>query len=131
MTTLSTPNPTPADTRRGKRFAQLVQEAKGRIQEVSVDTLQQWQAEAKPMVIIDVREPEDYAKGHIPGARLIPRGELELDIDEQVPDQDTCIVLNCGGGSRSALAADTLQQMGYSAVYSLTGGWRAWSQSNP
>ncbi len=115
------------NTWRGKTFQNLVQEAKGRIQEVTADTLRAWQAEGKDLVILDVREPADFEQGHIPGAVNIPRGILELEIDDVVPNQDKVVVAYCGGGSRSALAADTLQVMGYGNVYSLAQGWRGWN----
>lgn len=117
---------TQTETRRGKRFKDLVTEAKTRIDEIDANTLKQWQSEQKDIQIIDVREPDDFNTAHIQGATHIPRGLLELEIDEVAPNQDKPIVLYCGGGSRSALAADTLQLMGYSQVYSLTGGWRNW-----
>jgi len=116
-------------TRRGKRFAQLVADAKTRIQELTIPQLKEWQASGKAFTLIDVREPSDYAEGHIDGAVSIPRGLLELALDDVVMDQDATVVLYCGGGSRSALAADTAQQMGYSNVLSLAGGWRSWEQS--
>lgn len=112
----------------GKTFTDLVSEAKNRIQEICCDDLCKWQAEEKEIVILDVREPDDYHKAHIPGALNIPRGLLEIEIDEIVPDQHKTIVVYCGGGSRSALAADTLQIMGYSKVYSLAKGFKGWSQ---
>ena len=115
-----------AQTRRGKTFQQLVTEAKQEIREISRDTLKQWMADKKPLVILDVREPADYENGTIPGAVCIPRGLLELEIDEQIPDQDATVVAYCGGGSRSALAAQTLKAMGYDNVYSLQGGYRFW-----
>ncbi len=114
--------------RRGKSFKDLVQDAKGRIREISADEIRQWQAAGKPFVLLDVREQEDFEKGAIPGAVHLSRGVLELDIDEVVPDQDKIIVAYCGGGSRSALAADTLQEMGYENVYSLAQGYRGWNQ---
>lgn len=117
---------TTTETRRGKRFKELVIEAKSRIEEIDANTLKQWQADNKDMALIDVREPDDYNNGHIEGATPIARGLLELAIDEVVPNQDQTIVLYCGGGSRSALSADTLHTMGYTNVYSLTGGWREW-----
>jgi rhodanese-related sulfurtransferase len=115
-----------SQVRRGKNFKDLVVEAKQRIHEVDGPTLRQWLAEQKDLVVLDVREPSDYEGGHIQGAINIPRGLLELDIDEVVPDQDKTIVAYCGGGSRSALSADTLQVMGYGNVYSLAGGYRQW-----
>lgn len=113
-------------TRRGKTFRELVSEAKGQIREISQETLKQWLAEKKEITILDIREPEDYQNGYIQGAVNVPRGLLELEIDEVVPDQDRTIVAYCGGGSRSALAAQTLQVMGYDQVYSLAGGYRQW-----
>lgn len=115
-------------TRRGKSFKDLVQEAKSRIQETTPEDVAQMKERGEKFVIIDVREPEDYHKGHIEGAVSVPRGLLELEIDELVPDQDMKLVAYCGGGSRSALAADTLRVMGYGNVYSMAGGWKAWSQ---
>jgi rhodanese-related sulfurtransferase len=111
---------------RGKTFKQLVQEAKQGINEISAEQLKQWQAEGKDIVLLDVREPADYEESYIDGAVNIPRGLLELEIDEIVPDQNKTIVAYCGGGSRSALAAQTLKVMGYENVYSLQGGYRGW-----
>jgi sulfur-carrier protein adenylyltransferase/sulfurtransferase len=115
-------------TRRGKTFQDLVTEAKEHIQEVTPEELRTWQHQGKDIVILDVREPEDYSRGQIPGAVNIPRGMLELEIDELVPDQDKVVVAYCGGGSRSALAAETLQVMGYTNAYSLAKGFRGWNQ---
>ncbi len=115
--------------RRGKRFVDLVNDAKADIQQIDVATLRQWQADAdKRFTLIDVREQNDVAQGTIDGAIGIGRGVLELSIDEVVPNQDDTVVLYCGGGSRSALAAQTLEAMGYTNVYSLAGGWRGWNQ---
>lgn len=113
-------------TRRGKDFRQMVTEAKERIQEIDADTLKAWMAEGKKFILIDAREAIDYGQGHIKGALTVPRGIMEIDIDEVVPDQDQTVVVYCGGGSRSALAADTLQVMGYEHVYSLAKGYRGW-----
>lgn len=113
---------------RGKTFQQLVQDAKTRIREVSQAEFRQWLADNKKVTVIDVREPGDFAAGAISNAVNVPRGILELEIDEVVPDQDQLVVLYCGGGSRSALAADTLRVMGYENVYSLQGGWKQWNQ---
>lgn len=112
--------------KRGKTFKDLVGEAKGRIREVTTEELKQWQAQGKAFALLDVRETDDFQNGHIEGATHLSRGMLELDIDDVVPDQDTLIVTYCGGGSRSALAADTLQEMGYDNVFSLAGGYRGW-----
>jgi rhodanese-related sulfurtransferase len=113
-------------TRRGKTFQALVAEAKANIQEIDQDMLKAWQKEGRDMVLIDVREPADFDMHHIAGAINIPRGLLELDIEGYVPNQDTPVVCYCGGGSRSALAAQTLHTMGYAPVYSLRGGFRVW-----
>lgn len=116
-------------TRRGKSFQDLVQEAKGQISEVTKPELKEWLENKKDgLKIVDVREPHDHSVDRIPGAINIPRGMLELEIDDSVPNQDDTVVLYCGGGSRSALAAKTLEEMGYSKVYSLQGGWKNWVQ---
>lgn len=110
-----------------KTFKDLVADAKARITEIQPDELsRRMQARGAP-VVIDVREAEDYARAHIAGALGLSRGVLELHIDERVPDTEAEIVLYCGGGSRSALAADTLQTMGYTNVKSLAGGFRGWA----
>lgn len=118
-------------TRRGKTFQDLCREAKSRIHEISKEELQSWldskKAGGKKFVLLDVRETPEFEAAAIPGAIHISRGVLEINIDDAVPDQDQTIVLYCGGGNRSALAADTLQQMGYESVYSLIGGWRGWN----
>ncbi len=114
-------------TWRGKTFKDLVVEAKSDINEVTPEQVKQWLDETKDFVLIDVREPADYEKGHIEGAVLCPRGILELEIDELAPDQDATVVLQCGGGSRSALAAKSLQEMGYPNVLSMQEGWRGWA----
>jgi rhodanese-related sulfurtransferase len=116
-------------TRKGKTFKDLVTDAKQVIQEIDVPSLKADLSSGGPAWnIIDVREPEDFASGHLPNAINIPRGMLELEIDDIVPNQNQPIVVYCGGGSRSALAAQTLQVMGYDQVKSLAGGWRHWSQ---
>lgn len=114
-------------TWRGKTFQDLVAEAKGRVREISADELRNWLAASRELVILDVREPEDYASGAISGAINLPRGILEIEIDELVPNQDKLIVAYCGGGSRSALAVDTLQTMGYTNSVSLAKGYRGWN----
>ena len=113
--------------RRGKTFRDLVQDAKANIKETTPEEVKQWLDASDDMVIVDVRQEADYEAGHIDGSLSIPRGVLELYIDEKVPNQDAKIVLYCGGGSRSALAAETLQQMGYANVLSMAGGWKGWS----
>lgn len=115
---------------RGKTFQDLVAEAKNEIREISISDLKNQLMQRQDLVLLDVREPTDYQGAHIPGAINLPRGLLELDIDEMVPNQDQPIVAYCGGGSRSALAAQTLQAMGYENVYSLAGGYKGWIAQN-
>jgi rhodanese-related sulfurtransferase len=85
-------------------------------------------ASGAPFVLVDVREESEFAAGHIPGAVHIGKGVIERDIEAKVPDPHTPLVLYCGGGFRSALAADALQKMGYTNVISMDGGWRAWTE---
>jgi len=112
-----------------KTFQQLADEAKTQIQEISGDDLARKIAEDQSdWVLIDVRENDEFREGHLPNAKGIGRGVLEYHIADEVPDTDTEIVLYCRGGNRSALAAQSLQSMGYSRVYSLIGGYRVWAQ---
>ncbi|MBV9086092.1 MAG: sulfurtransferase [Acidobacteriaceae bacterium] len=108
-------------------FQQLCNEAKKEIEEIDVSQLKRMQAGGEKLALIDVREPEEVAKGSIPGAVPIPRGVLELKIDQVTTDKDAKIVLYCGGGNRSALAAWMLKKMGFRHPISLIGGWHAWS----
>lgn len=106
------------------RFQKLVQEAKTRIQEISAtDAARELERGA---LLIDVREVEDWQQSHIPGAVHLSRGTIELDIEEKAPALDAPIICHCGGGSRSALVAESLQKMGYTNVKSLAGGFKAW-----
>jgi rhodanese-related sulfurtransferase len=109
-----------------KTFRQLVEEAKQVIQTITPEELCQRVQEEGSWVVIDVREPEDYKGGHLPGAVNIPRGVLEMKIDEVATSEETPIVVYCGGGSRAALSAKALQEMGYRRVFSLEGGFRGW-----
>ena len=110
-------------------FQQLVQEAKSHIREITPADLKNMQQAGEDFALIDVREKEDAAKGTIPGATNISRGVLEYSIDQVTTDKDKKIVLYCGGGSRSALAAWNLKKMGFKNVLSLAGGYRGWNQS--
>ena len=103
----------------------LVREAKQRIREVSSRDVQAMRAGKEDIVLLDVREPQEWNLGHVPGAVHIPRGQLETRVEQVVP-RDRKVVIYCAAGNRSALAADTLQQMGYANVSSLAGGWRDW-----
>jgi len=106
------------------RFEKLAAEAKSRIREVSVaEAIQRQQTGA---LLIDVREAEEFAQQHLPGAIHLSRGVIELKIEAQAPDTATPIVCYCGGGYRSALVADNLQRMGYTNVASMAGGFKAW-----
>lgn len=108
------------------RFHQLVNDAKTRIREISaIDAARRQTAGA---VLIDVREADDFAKMHAAGAVGLSKGVVELKIEERVPDVNAEIICYCGGGSRSALVADSLQKMGYANVKSLTGGFKAWRE---
>ena len=109
------------------RFLKLCDEARTRIKEVTVDDVADRMKRGASFELVDVREESEYARGRIKGARHIGRGILERDVEKAIPDLDTDIVLYCGGGFRSALAAESLQQMGYRNVASIAGGWRAWT----
>lgn len=103
----------------------LIDEAKQRIREVSPRDVQEMRQRGEDVVYLDVREPNEWNLGHIPGAVHLPRGTLETKIEQMVP-RDRRIIIYCAGGNRSALAADTMQQMGYTDVASMAGGWRDW-----
>ena len=110
------------------RFQKLVAEAKKNIIEISPSEAQA-QTERGDTVLLDVREDEDWREDHAKGAKHLNRGEVELEIEEQVPDLKTPIICYCGGGSRSALVAESLQKMGYENVRSMAGGFRAWKEA--
>ena len=107
------------------RFRTLVADAKQRITEISAEEARAQVARGEA-VLIDVREESDWRSGHAEGARHLSKGVIELEIEEQVPDPNQPIICYCGGGSRSALATDAVQKMGYTNVRSLAGGLRAW-----
>ena len=111
---------------RGKTLEQLVAEAQAQIGHTSAETLKTAIDNNEAVVILDVRDKEQYDAEHLPGAILLPRAAIELDIDELVPDQDTHIVAHCGGNTRGSLSAHTLQIMGYKNASVLTGGFRGW-----
>ncbi|MBA2431999.1 MAG: sulfurtransferase [Chthoniobacterales bacterium] len=110
------------------RFQKLVADAKQRITEISPAEARA-QVERDDAILIDVREESDWRHGHAAGAKHLSKGVIELEIEEQVPDLDRTIICYCGGGGRSALAADNLQKMGYRNVRSLAGGLRAWKEA--
>lgn len=107
-------------------FRQLVDEAKSHISEIGPNDLRHMQQSGEDFTLIDVRERDEQAKGTIPGAIELPRGILEVNVDQITTDKDRKLVLYCGGGSRSALAALNLKKMGFRNVLSLAGGYRAW-----
>ncbi|PTT53205.1 rhodanese-like domain-containing protein [Aeromonas sp. HMWF015] len=108
------------------RFLALVDGIRSRITETDVHQIKRWQDEGRTFHLIDVREESEWAKGHLPGARYLGRGVIERDIETQFPDLEIELYLYCGGGFRSILAADNLQQMGYRKVISIDGGFRGW-----
>lgn len=108
-------------------FLKVVDDAKTRVREVDVaGALERMRAGAK---LVDVREDNEWERGRARGAEHMGRGIIERDIELAVPDHDAELILYCGGGYRSALAADNLQRMGYTNVYSLAGGWKAWQDA--
>jgi rhodanese-related sulfurtransferase len=110
-------------------FLKLVNDAKKSIQEEDHHATKRRIDTREKFVLIDTREDSEWASGHLPGAIHLCRGHLERDIEKTVPEKDAPIVLYCGGGYRSALAAESLQKMGYTNVVSMDGGWRAWTES--
>ncbi len=114
--------------RHAPRFLQLVDDAKSRVRETTVDEIKARLDRGDPFVLVDVREESEYARDHLPGAVHLGKGVIERDVEQRVPDTGTEIVLYCGGGFRSALAADNLQKMGYTNVLSMDGGIRVWRE---
>jgi rhodanese-related sulfurtransferase len=110
-------------------FLNLVNDAKTRIRELNVTETQAHLAANPHARLIDVREDNEWQQGHASGAEHMGRGIIERDIEARVPNHTTELILYCGGGYRSALAADNLQRMGYTNVYSMAGGWKAWQES--
>jgi len=113
--------------RHNPAFLRLVEEVRSKVRECSAEMLKEMLTQSNPITIIDVREDHEVQKGIIPGAIHLGRGILERDIESKISDKDTEIVLYCGGGYRSALAADNLQKMGYTNIWSLDGGIKAWT----
>ena len=110
-------------------FLKLVNNAKGRIREVTVAETQERIKANNGVRLIDVREDNEWQLAHAAGSTHLGKGIIERDIEAEVPDKSTEVILYCGGGYRSALAADVLQQMGYTNVFSMAGGWKAWKDS--
>ena len=112
------------------RFLRIVDDSRKRIREVSLDQVKARLDRGEQFLLVDVREESEYAKDHLPGAIHLGKGIIERDIEERVPELATPVVLYCGGGYRSALAADNLQKMGYTNVLSMDGGIRGWRDKN-
>jgi rhodanese-related sulfurtransferase len=112
------------------RFLKIVDDARKRVREVTVDDIKARMDRGENFLLVDVREESEYAKDHLPGAIHLGKGIIERDIEARVPELDAQLVLYCGGGYRSALAADNLQKMGYTNVRSMDGGIRGWREKH-
>jgi rhodanese-related sulfurtransferase len=112
------------------RFLKIVEEARKNVRELTVDQVKERLDRGEKLLLIDVREESEYAKDHLPGAVHLGKGIIERDIEEKVPDTATEMILYCGGGFRSALAADNLRRMGYTNAISMDGGIRDWRNKN-
>jgi rhodanese-related sulfurtransferase len=110
-------------------FLKMVDDAKTRIKEVDIHKVKEWLDSDKKFCLIDVREESEWAAGRLPCSIHIGKGIIERDIELTIPDKNTTLVLYCGGGYRSALAAESLQKMGYTDVASMAGGWRGWTEA--
>jgi rhodanese-related sulfurtransferase len=110
-------------------FLRLVRDAKTRIKEEDFREIKKKLDAGEKMTLVDTREDNEWARGHIPNALHLGKGVIERDIEKAIPDKETTLVLYCGGGYRSALAADNLQKMGYRNVISMDGGWRGWTEA--
>ena len=108
------------------QFLKLVNEAKKQVKETNVADVKRRMDSGEEFLLVDVREDNEWEKGHVPGAVHMGRGVIERDIETQVPETATKMILYCGGGFRSALVADNLQKMGYTNVESMDGGWKGW-----
>jgi rhodanese-related sulfurtransferase len=111
------------------RFLQLVEAIRVNVRECTIHDVHQRLERSEQFLLFDVREESEYAAGHLPGAKSLGKGIIERDIETTVPDPDTEVILYCGGGFRSALAADNLQKMGYTSVISMDGGFRGWKEA--
>jgi rhodanese-related sulfurtransferase len=108
------------------QFLKLVNDAKSRVKETNVADVKRRLDAGEKLVLVDVREESEWANGHLPGAVYLGKGVIERDVEQRFPDTKTKLVLYCGGGFRSALAAENLQKMGYTSVESMDGGWKGW-----
>jgi len=110
-------------------FLKLVEDSKTRIREIDIREVKRRLDAGDKFYLVDVREESEWARGRLPGALHLSKGIIERDIEKAIPEKSAPIVLYCGGGFRSALAADNLQKMGYTNVISMDGGWRAWTEA--
>jgi rhodanese-related sulfurtransferase len=110
-------------------FLAIVNDAKTRIKETDFREIKKRIDAGEKMILVDTREDNEWARGHIPKAIHLGKGIIERDIEKTIPDKNAMLVLYCGGGFRSALAADNLQKMGYKNVLSMDGGWRGWTEA--
>ncbi len=110
-------------------FLALIDSVHSGVRDVSVDTVRSRLESGNAVTLVDVREDTEWAAGHVAGAIHIGKGVIERDIEDKIPDRNTEVILYCGGGFRSVLAADAIQKMGYTNVASMAGGWRDWSAS--
>jgi rhodanese-related sulfurtransferase len=108
------------------QFLKLVNEAKSRVKETNVADVKRRREAGEKFILVDVREDNEWANGHLPGAVHLGKGIIERDIEQRVPDTNAKVILYCGGGFRSALVADNLKKMGYTNVESMDGGWKGW-----
>lgn len=115
----------PAPKHHSEGFLKIVQDAQTRVKEISIDEYQRMLASGDAGQLVDVREDSEWNAAHAQGALHLSKGVIERDIETTLPDKNAKLVLYCGGGYRSALAADNIQKMGYTQVLSLDGGWRA------
>jgi len=111
------------------KFLALVNEAKRHVKETTVADVKRRIDAGEEFILVDVREESEWARGHLPGAVHLGKGVIERDIEARIPDSRTKVMLYCGGGFRSALAADNLQKMGYTNVESMDGGWKGWQEA--
>lgn len=110
-------------------FQKLVNDAKTRVRETNVHEVKKRLDAGEKLILVDTREDSEWARGHLPGAVHLSKGVIERDIEQAFPDHAAPLVLYCGGGFRSALAADSLQKMGYTNVLSMDGGWSGWNEA--
>jgi len=110
-------------------FLKLVKDAKSRVKEQDVREVKKRLDAGEKLLMVDTREDNEWARGHVAGAIHLGKGIIERDIERTIPDKEAQIVLYCGGGYRSALAADNIQKMGYRNVISMDGGWRGWTEA--